>query len=71
MEPSERVSHPLLRVVGLALVLAGTPIVRFVSCFSIGAAVVLAIALEPLRAWALLPEIPLADLRRITPRCSP
>jgi hypothetical protein len=51
MEPSERVSHPLLRVVGLA--------------------VVLAIALEPLRAWALLPEIPLADLRRITPRCSP
>lgn len=66
--------HSLLRVVGLALVLAGTPVVRLVSCFSISAAVVLAIALEPLRAWALLPEpprIPNTDLRWAAPWCSP
>jgi hypothetical protein len=65
------VSHPVVRIVGLLLVLAGTPLVRLLSCFSIGAALVLSGALELIRAWALLPdppEIPTRDLRWTVPR---
>lgn len=67
-------SHPLLRIVGLALVLAGTPAVRLLSCFSIGGALALTGALELVRAWAVLPEpprIPTRDLRWVTARCEP
>lgn len=64
-------SHPFLRVVGLSIVLVATPVVRFVSCFSIPSAVALSGAVEVVRAWALLPEpprIPTRDWRWVEPR---
>jgi hypothetical protein len=68
------VSHPFLRIVGLVVVLIATPVVRFMSCFSISLAMVLSGVVEVIRAWAMLPEppeIPTRDLRWVTPRCTP
>lgn len=66
-------SHPLLRAIGLVVVICATPVVRFVSCFSVSFALLLSGAVELVRGWAMPPDppqIPTRDLRLVVQRCA-
>jgi uncharacterized protein YjeT (DUF2065 family) len=64
------VSHPFLRIIGLLVVLCATPVIRFVSCFSVSLAFALALVVEGIDALArppAPPEIPTRDWRWVAP----